>query len=37
MALVASALSAAEKEPIAVANTPASTKPRMPTGMTFRM
>jgi hypothetical protein len=37
VALVASAFSAAENEPIAVAKTPATTKPRTPTGITFRM
>jgi len=37
VALVASALRAAESDPIAVAKTPASTSPRMPVGITLRM
>ena len=37
VALVPSELSAADREPIAVANTPARTKPLIPTGITFRM
>src|SRR2546426_1314792 len=37
VAAVARALSAAEKEPMAVAKMPASTRPRTPTGMTLRI